>query len=154
MLQDNTFKPISRTSSWQGRSEALKRARIVCIPPPLQLPSSTDLSRPKYVALPAGLIRGALARIGLHGTVTTEITSLPHCMLTKLCSTLLGYLTLHLPQVRSRSNYPRIHRSTHLVGSAVASPSLLLAFIDTNRTNSTQTPSRPWHVSSSELPCN
>ncbi|KAI9457159.1 NO signaling/Golgi transport ligand-binding domain-containing protein [Boletus coccyginus] len=60
VLQDNTFKPISRISSWQGRSEALRRARI-------------------YVALPAGLIRGALARIGLHGTVTTEITSLPHC---------------------------------------------------------------------------
>ncbi|KAF8554539.1 transport protein particle component [Imleria badia] len=60
VLQDNTFKPISRISSWQGRSEALKHAKI-------------------YVALPAGLIRGALARIGLHGTVTTEITSLPHC---------------------------------------------------------------------------
>ncbi|KAH0838892.1 NO signaling/Golgi transport ligand-binding domain-containing protein [Lanmaoa asiatica] len=60
VLQDNTFKPISRISSWQGRPEALKRART-------------------YVALPAGLIRGALARIGLHGTVTTEITSLPHC---------------------------------------------------------------------------
>ena len=43
--------------------------------------STTALSHsPKYVALPAGLIRGALARIGLHGTVTTEITSLPHCM--------------------------------------------------------------------------
>ncbi|KAG9307951.1 NO signaling/Golgi transport ligand-binding domain-containing protein [Chiua virens] len=60
VLQDNTFKPISRISSWQGRPEALKRARI-------------------YLALPAGLIRGALARIGLHGTVTTEITALPHC---------------------------------------------------------------------------
>jgi hypothetical protein len=60
VLQDHTFKPISRISSWQGRTEALKRARI-------------------YVALPVGLIRGALARIGLHGTVSTEITSLPHC---------------------------------------------------------------------------
>ncbi|KAF8139764.1 NO signaling/Golgi transport ligand-binding domain-containing protein [Boletus edulis] len=60
VLQDNTFKPISRISSWQGRSEALKRAKI-------------------YVALPVGLIRGALSRIGFHGTVSTEITSLPHC---------------------------------------------------------------------------
>ncbi|KAI9455878.1 NO signaling/Golgi transport ligand-binding domain-containing protein [Boletus coccyginus] len=60
VLQDNAFKPISRISSWQVRSEALRRARMDAV-------------------LPAGLIRGALARIGLHGTVTTEITSLSHC---------------------------------------------------------------------------
>ncbi|KAF8837247.1 hypothetical protein BDN67DRAFT_973225 [Paxillus ammoniavirescens] len=60
VLQDNTFKPIARISSWEGRAEATKRARL-------------------YVALPAGIIRGALARMGLHGTVTPEITSLPHC---------------------------------------------------------------------------
>ncbi|KAF9219052.1 transport protein particle component [Gyrodon lividus] len=60
VLQDNTFKPIARISSWDGRAEALKRAKL-------------------YIVLPAGIIRGALARIGLHGTVTPEITSLPHC---------------------------------------------------------------------------
>ncbi|KAH7884206.1 TRAPP complex subunit trs33 [Phlebopus sp. FC_14] len=60
VLQDNLFKPISRISSWEGRTEALKRAKL-------------------YVALPSGIIRGALARMGLQGTVTPEITSLPHC---------------------------------------------------------------------------
>ncbi|KIJ60121.1 hypothetical protein HYDPIDRAFT_117584 [Hydnomerulius pinastri MD-312] len=60
VLQDNAFKPVVRISSWEGRAEALKRAKL-------------------YVALPAGIIRGALARMGLHGTVIPEITSLPHC---------------------------------------------------------------------------
>ncbi|KAG6873266.1 hypothetical protein C0995_001040 [Termitomyces sp. Mi166 len=60
VLQDNAFKPISRLSSWQGRAEAVKRARI-------------------YAAMPAGIIRGALARLGYHGAVIPEITSLPQC---------------------------------------------------------------------------
>ncbi|KAF9235715.1 NO signaling/Golgi transport ligand-binding domain-containing protein [Melanogaster broomeanus] len=60
VLQDNNFKPIARISSWEGRAEAVKHAKL-------------------YVSLPAGIIRGALARMGLHGTVTPEITSLPHC---------------------------------------------------------------------------
>ncbi|KAG6848246.1 hypothetical protein H0H93_001972 [Arthromyces matolae] len=60
VLQDNGFKPIARLSSWQGRSEAMKRAKL-------------------YAAMPAGIIRGALARLGYHGTVTPEITSLPQC---------------------------------------------------------------------------
>lgn len=60
VLQDNAFKPISRISSWEGRQEALKRAKL-------------------YVALPAGIIRGALSRIGFQGTVVPEITTLPQC---------------------------------------------------------------------------
>ncbi|OJA16771.1 hypothetical protein AZE42_03300 [Rhizopogon vesiculosus] len=60
VLQDNAFKPIARISSWEGRQEALKRAKL-------------------YVALPAGIIRGALSRIGFHGTVVPEITTLPQC---------------------------------------------------------------------------
>ncbi|KAG5728802.1 Trafficking protein particle complex subunit 6B [Termitomyces sp. T112] len=60
VLQDNAFKPISRLSSWQGRAEAVKRARI-------------------YAAMPAGIIRGALARLGYHSTVVPEITILPQC---------------------------------------------------------------------------
>ena len=31
VLQDNSFKPIQRLSSWQGREDALRRARIVSI---------------------------------------------------------------------------------------------------------------------------
>ncbi|KAG2132398.1 TRAPP complex subunit trs33 [Suillus clintonianus] len=60
VLQDNAFKPIVRISSWEGRQEALKRAKL-------------------YVALPAGIIRGALSRIGFQGTVVPEITTLPQC---------------------------------------------------------------------------
>lgn len=29
VLQDNSFKPISRLSSWEGRADALKRAKLV-----------------------------------------------------------------------------------------------------------------------------
>lgn len=65
-------------------------------PVSLQHPRFTVFLYPKYVALPVGLIRGALGRIGLHGTVTTEITSLPHCMLAALSSTLRRLLTPHL----------------------------------------------------------
>ncbi|KAG1746830.1 NO signaling/Golgi transport ligand-binding domain-containing protein [Suillus lakei] len=60
VLQDNAFKPIARISSWEGRQEALKRAKL-------------------YVALSAGIIRGALSRIGFQGTVVPEITTLPQC---------------------------------------------------------------------------
>jgi Transport protein particle (TRAPP) component len=42
----------------------------------------------QYVAMPAGIIRGALARLGFQGTVVPEVTSLPQCMhfcSSKLC---------------------------------------------------------------------
>ncbi|KIM47352.1 hypothetical protein M413DRAFT_440784 [Hebeloma cylindrosporum] len=60
VLQDNAFKPISRLSSWESRADAIKRARI-------------------YTAMPAGIIRGALSRMGYVGTVVPEITSMPQC---------------------------------------------------------------------------
>ncbi|KAF9467003.1 NO signaling/Golgi transport ligand-binding domain-containing protein [Collybia nuda] len=60
VLQDNSFKPISRLSSWEGRAEAVKQAKL-------------------YVAMPAGIIRGALSRLGFHGVVVPEVTSLPQC---------------------------------------------------------------------------
>ncbi|KAH9075694.1 NO signaling/Golgi transport ligand-binding domain-containing protein [Lactarius deliciosus] len=59
VLQDNSFKPIARISSWESRADATRRARL-------------------YVAMSAGMIRGALMRLGLHGTVTPEI-NLPQC---------------------------------------------------------------------------
>ncbi|KAF8272394.1 transport protein particle component [Lactarius quietus] len=59
VLQDNSFKPITRISSWESRADATRRARL-------------------YVAISAGIIRGALMRLGLHGTVTPEI-NLPQC---------------------------------------------------------------------------
>lgn len=60
VLQDNQFKPIMRISSYDGRADALRRAKI-------------------YTAMPAGIIRGALSRMGYNATVTPEITSLPQC---------------------------------------------------------------------------
>ncbi|KAF9444454.1 TRAPP complex subunit trs33 [Macrolepiota fuliginosa MF-IS2] len=60
VLQDNQFKPITRLSSWEGRAEAIRRAKI-------------------YSAMPAGIIKGALSRLGYNSTVAPEITSLPQC---------------------------------------------------------------------------
>jgi len=60
VLQDNSFKPITRISSWQGRADAMKKAKL-------------------YAALPAGIIRGALTRLGFQATVAPEITSMPQC---------------------------------------------------------------------------
>ncbi|KIP07335.1 hypothetical protein PHLGIDRAFT_105806 [Phlebiopsis gigantea 11061_1 CR5-6] len=60
VLQDNSFKTIQRISSWGGRADALKKAKI-------------------YVAMPAGIIKGALARLGLQTVVVPEITTLPQC---------------------------------------------------------------------------
>ncbi|KAF8880924.1 TRAPP complex subunit trs33 [Gymnopilus junonius] len=61
VLQDNMFKPITRLSSYESRADALKRART------------------GYAAMPAGIIRGALVRLGYNGTVAPEITSMPQC---------------------------------------------------------------------------
>ncbi|KAJ7505394.1 TRAPP complex subunit trs33 [Mycena galericulata] len=60
VLQDNSFKPVSRISSWEGRADAIRRAKL-------------------YAAMPAGIIRGALSRLGFQTTVSPEITSLPQC---------------------------------------------------------------------------
>ncbi|KAF8499042.1 NO signaling/Golgi transport ligand-binding domain-containing protein [Russula emetica] len=59
VLQDNFFRPIARISSWEGRADATRRGKL-------------------YVAMPAGIIRGTLIRLGLHGTVTPE-TNAPQC---------------------------------------------------------------------------
>lgn len=59
VLQDNTFKPISRFSSWEGRPDATRRARL-------------------YVAMSAGILRGALARLGIQAVVVPEV-NLPQC---------------------------------------------------------------------------
>ncbi|GJE98030.1 TRAPP complex subunit trs33 [Phanerochaete sordida] len=60
VLQDNSFKPIQRISSWEGRADALRKARI-------------------YAAMPAGIIKGALQRLGFQAVVVPEITTLPQC---------------------------------------------------------------------------
>jgi len=60
VLQDHSFKPIARISSWGGRADALKKAKL-------------------YVAMPAGILRGALVRLGYQAVVVPEVTQLPQC---------------------------------------------------------------------------
>ncbi|KAI6153099.1 hypothetical protein BKA82DRAFT_3970855, partial [Pisolithus tinctorius] len=59
VLQNNMIKPLTRISSWEGRSETIKRAKLAS-------------------AFPAGIIRGVLSRMGLPRTVTPEVTAPPH----------------------------------------------------------------------------
>ncbi|KAI0044899.1 TRAPP complex subunit trs33 [Auriscalpium vulgare] len=59
VLQDNSFKPITRISSWESRADATRRAKL-------------------YVAMSGGILRGSLARLGLQGVVVPEI-NLPQC---------------------------------------------------------------------------
>jgi len=61
VLQDNAFRPLMRISSPDGSADALAKARI-------------------YLAFHAGILRGALARLGLQGTVVPEVTVLPQCI--------------------------------------------------------------------------
>ena len=77
VLQDNTFKPLTRVSSWEGRSETLKRARLASW---LNASLGFLYDVVQYVAFSVGIIRGALSRMDLHGTDTPEIASPPHCM--------------------------------------------------------------------------
>ncbi|KAJ6512205.1 TRAPP complex subunit trs33 [Mycena vitilis] len=76
VLQDNSFKPIARISSWEGRAEAIRRAKLVR---DLCHSLSVHSIWLQYAAMPAGIIRGALSRLGFQTTVSPEITSLPQC---------------------------------------------------------------------------
>ncbi|CCL98938.1 uncharacterized protein FIBRA_00945 [Fibroporia radiculosa] len=60
VLQDNSFKPIARISSWEGRADALKKTKL-------------------YLAMPAGILKGALIRLGYQAAVVPEVTTLPQC---------------------------------------------------------------------------
>ncbi|PCH33186.1 TRAPP complex subunit trs33 [Wolfiporia cocos MD-104 SS10] len=60
VLQDHSFKPISRISSYEGRAEALRKAKL-------------------YIAMPVGILRGALIRLGYQAVVVAEVTNLPQC---------------------------------------------------------------------------
>jgi hypothetical protein len=112
VLQDNSFKPISRISSWEGRADAIRRAKLVRA----LLACSTFSVTPKlgsrqYAAMPAGIIRGALSRLGFQTTVTPEITSIPQCMSSYIKPR--GIL-IDTVQVHSKSNCPREHDQVSL----------------------------------------
>jgi len=61
VLQDHAYRPLMRISSPDGPADALAKARL-------------------FLAFHAGLLRGALARLGLQGTVVPEVTSIPQCV--------------------------------------------------------------------------
>ena len=63
----------------------------------------------QYTAMPAGIIRGALSRMGFVGTVVPEITSMPQCKAVSIYVYLL--LTSFVIQVHFRLNFQR-ERST------------------------------------------
>jgi trafficking protein particle complex subunit 6 len=67
MLTDNAFKPLSRMS----------------LDKPQLADGVSALSRAQpFLYFPAGLIRGALASMGIEATVTAETSALPAAMFT------------------------------------------------------------------------
>ncbi|KAG8695411.1 Trafficking protein particle complex subunit 33 [Ceratobasidium sp. 394] len=60
VLTDTPFKPLARISAYGNAPEIIQKAKM-------------------YAYVPAGIIRGSLARLGLHGTVAPDITDLPRC---------------------------------------------------------------------------
>ncbi|KAJ2928567.1 hypothetical protein H1R20_g8516, partial [Candolleomyces eurysporus] len=61
-LSDAMFKPILRVSSYLGRPETIRKAKL-------------------YATFPAGVVRGILSTMGYSGTVVPEITAVPQCTL-------------------------------------------------------------------------
>jgi len=60
IIQDNSFRPIRKLSSWEGHEDTLKQARL-------------------HVHFTLGLLRGVLRRLELNAGVTMELTKPPQC---------------------------------------------------------------------------
>ncbi|KAG9123198.1 Trafficking protein particle complex subunit 33 [Ceratobasidium sp. 392] len=82
VLTDTPFKPLARISAYGNAPEIIQKAKM-------------------YAYIPAGIIRGSLARLGLHGTVAPDISDLPRCESGHRCFLLPGSLifpfTLQVP---------------------------------------------------------
>lgn len=63
VLQDNVFKPLLRLSVPNGPNASEELARLTKI----------------QLALPSGILRGALARLGVTSTVVAETNQIPQC---------------------------------------------------------------------------
>lgn len=79
MLTDNNFRPFSRMSTDVG-GQAVVRAQPVCSfqryfawPPTLLILLTTG----KFLWFPCGVLRGALAAMGVDATVQAETSELP-----------------------------------------------------------------------------
>lgn len=63
VLQDNVFKPLLRLSVPAGANTQQDLANITRM----------------QLAMPSGIIRGALARLGVSSTVVAETSQIPQC---------------------------------------------------------------------------
>ncbi|KAL9940833.1 hypothetical protein V8E36_000321 [Tilletia maclaganii] len=61
VLQDNAFKPLLRMSTSQGSAETARQSK-------------------SHLAYSIGIIRGALAQLGVPATVVAEASQLPQCV--------------------------------------------------------------------------
>lgn len=81
VLTDNQFRWFLRMSTAGGMGETVKRAFPVgllgCLQPGTR--EAHSLPSLKYLAFPCGLIRGALANLGIPCTVLAETSALPSC---------------------------------------------------------------------------
>jgi trafficking protein particle complex subunit 6 len=77
VLQDNHFKPLRRMSTAHGPQETAKQAKPVNISSPLPNRSTHRLTSalfpPQHLSFCCGIVRGALARLGVASTVTVDI---------------------------------------------------------------------------------
>lgn len=87
VLQSHAFPPLESLSSYRGAAADLEAAR-------------------HHLVFPQALIQGALARLGMHTTVTCESSQLPQC---ELRSYRMTCATVGSPQARSRSERSRTH---------------------------------------------
>lgn len=75
VLQDNVFKPLIHLSSPFGPTDALRHAKTVS----LSVSCLVYFTVSQYTAMPAGIIKGALQRLGMQVIVTADVTTLPTC---------------------------------------------------------------------------
>ncbi|KAE8213892.1 hypothetical protein CF327_g2617 [Tilletia walkeri] len=61
VLQDNAFKPLLRMSTPSGQAETARQSK-------------------SHLAYPIGIVRGALAQMGVPATVVAETNQLPQCV--------------------------------------------------------------------------
>lgn len=86
VLTDNAFRPFSRMSAEVG-SQAVLRAQPVARPLPLPSPPISHETLPsltltgwenkQFLWFPCGIVRGALAAMGITATVQAETSELP-----------------------------------------------------------------------------
>lgn len=110
VLQDNLFKPLLRLSLPLGPTSTEELANLSKI----------------QLAYPVGIIRGALARLGVTSTVVAETTQIPQCKPQP-----------HLPCFHAQSHLPFLHRhipcKNHNTASVALHAGRMLSFVSLHR---------------------